>query len=991
MAALSAGAAAAAGPENLAQRAQVSASAEYSAEYAARFAVDGRVCDPDGCDDQRQTWCSPLRKEGDQATFTLEWPQPVTVAEVVYFGRTACIPQECLKDYEIYLDDDGTPAARGAFQAVHGPQRVPIPPRAAKKLRIRFLTSHGGPNPGAAEIAVYSEHPTDAQLPGTSSSPLKEDLQSGKLGFREMLVIKRRHLSTSHVYTYHAEGFQPGGGLYVYSPATGQLRELVNAGDGMILDCDLSYDGKEALFSWKKNGNPGEQINNLRTKHCTDVPERNYQVFRINIDGSGLKQLTDGRSNNLNPCWLPDGGIAFISDRKTAFAYCFVSTSPILHRMNRDGGEVKRLSSSYLMDFTPGVLEDGRIVYTRWEYVDRPACPIQSLWAIRPDGTGLSGFYGNRVLDPGTLMQVRPIPGTGKVLCLLTAHNGDPRGAIGILDVARGGNAQEAIQNLTPEIDIGRVDRATGGALAGNRLVNVGPYETPYPVDARHYLVSKAGAIQLRAFDGTVRPATILPKAGNGLGYYSPIPVQPRTRPPVLPSLPPSADPSPWATVFMSDVYNGLEPAVKRGEVKQVAVVEEIAKESFAPLIHDGVPGARGYAANTAFGYQFPLVSCGATYAPKKIWGYADVAADGSAHFQVPAGLPVYFLALDAEGRAVQRMRTFTHFQPGEVQSCVGCHADRNYVAAGSAVGRALAARLDPGHGLRPAQALQPPEWGAQAFSYREVVQPVLDRHCIECHDARDPQGGVDLGGDMTDFFNVSYDHLARKGTWGERSPGAHGIAASQEGRNPWTSWIASINGTEHNILQIAPRTWGSPASKLADLVLNGHPDQDGKARVQVPGADRRRIMAWIDLNVPYYPTSSSKDVQAMGCRRIFPVDLDATLGRVAAARCVSCHNKGVPRTFYIRVEKPELNSFLLAPLAKSAGGTERCGRPVFASTQDPDYQALLKTFEPVTAQMKKSPRDDMPGAVPTVGNAAQVFSNDWKPVLACEPNVKGR
>ena len=94
------------------------------------------------------------------------------------------------------------------------------------------------------------------------------------------------------------------------------------------------------------------------------------------------------------------------------------------------------------------------------------------------------------------------------------------------------------------------------------------------------------------------------------------------------------------------------------------------------------MPFAKGYAANTAFGYQFPLVSCGATYAPKKVWGFADVAADGSACFRVPAEVPIYFLALDAEGRAVQRMRTFTHLMPGEVQGCVGCHADRNYALA---------------------------------------------------------------------------------------------------------------------------------------------------------------------------------------------------------------------------------------------------------------------------------------------------------------------
>ena len=118
--------------------------------------------------------------------------------------------------------------------------------------------------------------------------------------------------------------------------------------------------------------------------------------------------------------------------------------------------------------------------------------------------------------------------------------------------------------------------------------------------------------------------------------------------------------------------------------------------------------------------------------------------------------------------------------------------------------------------------------------------------------------------------------------------------------------------------------------------------------------------MAWIDLNVPYYPTSSSDNLEAMGCRREFPVDLDATLRQVAATRCTGCHDKGVPRSFYIRIEKPELNSFLLAPLAKSAGGTERCGKAVFATTSDPDYQALLKTFTPLRERLRASPRDDM-------------------------------
>ena len=192
--------------------------------------------------------------------------------------------------------------------------------------------------------------------------------------------------------------------------------------------------------------------------------------------GRQLTQLTDHDSNNLNACWLPDDSIGFLSDRKPAFAYCWTSSTPILYRCDRDGSNVRRLSANYLNDFTPAVMEDGRIIYSRWEYVDRPAIPIQGLWSINPDGTGLAGFFGNRVLSPATFMESHEIPGTGKVLCVLTSHNGPCRGAIGVVDPALGANAQQAIGNLTPEVDIGLVDRGDGNHIRG-------PYESPFPID----------------------------------------------------------------------------------------------------------------------------------------------------------------------------------------------------------------------------------------------------------------------------------------------------------------------------------------------------------------------------------------------------------------------------------------------------------------------------------------------------------------------------
>jgi hypothetical protein len=294
---------------------------------------------------------------------------------------------------------------------------------------------------------------------------------------------------------------------------------------------------------------------------------------------------------------------------------------------------------------------------------------------------------------------------------------------------------------------------------------------------------------------------------------------------------------------------------------------------------------------------------------------------------------------------------------PGEVQGCVGCHADRNNATPHSTRTSVM----------RPVvQTLKKPAWGVKGFSYQEVVQGVFDRNCIECHNEREQPGNVDLTGDMTDFFNVSYDILCRTGTQAERNWINHGSPSGPEydktrGMSPYTEWIWTINGAGHNVLEIEPRRWGSPASLVADIIRTGHPDQDGKPRVNVPDEDRRRVYLWLDLNVPYYGTSSSNHKAHLGSRRMMPLTLEATLEDVASRRCASCHDQGIPQKFYTRVENPEHNSFLLAPLASKAGGTQRCSKPVFLTTEDPDYQRILKTFDPIHALLKARPRADMP------------------------------
>lgn len=939
-----------ASPENLALKAAVTASSEFDAGYRAARVADGLVPLVDSGEDRDQAWAVDGATHQDGAELTFEWAEPVAVAELVYYGRTAWGIHECWRDYAVHVDGSAEPVVRGQLGLMHGPQRIALPARTElRKLRLVFTSSYGGPNPGASEIQVFGESPSEAALaafmsplrhmpwvdqvdpealrglierlaaeehaagehaaawlaqlgvPGEDQAALQREVLLS--GIDRVVAIRRHEIVASHVYTYHYEGFRPGGALCVVDLRSpdGDVTELVASPTGQILDCDLSYDGKTILFSWRQTEDSG------------------YHLWTIGVDGSGLTQITDGPWHDYNGCWLPDGGIAFLSTREAQFAYCWHAPVGVVHRMDANGANVRKLSANYLNDFTPYVLHDGRILFTRWEYVDRPAIPIQSLWTMGPDGAGLAGYFGNRVLSPGTFMEARPIPGSTKIICTMTGHNGPTRGAIGIVDRERGMNAQAAIENITPDVPVPRVNEGNGNT-DGTK-----PYSCPVPLDGERFLLSAQGPVLVRTYSGDCQSLALNPP-GQGMQWFSAQPIRERSRPPVVASAPTEEED---AVIYLQDVYRGLEPAVKRGEVKRIRIVREMQKTvRINPELR-------------AFGFQFPVISCGATYAGKDVLGEVPVEEDGSACFLVPAGVPVYFMALDAQGRAVQRMRSFTHFMPGERQSCIGCHEPR--------LGTSTPVRGTALNG--PPRNLDPPEWGSGGFGYAKVVQPVLDQYCIGCHNRSHPPKGLDLTGDLTDYFNVSYENLAREPQGPEGSP--------------YVSWIPTYNGEEQNILKIDPKSWGSPRSRLADIILTGHPDESGLKRFDMDEASRRRILAWIDLNVPYYSSSETAHPERQGCRRMLPDDLEAVLEDVATRRCASCHDQGIPRKEWTRVTNPELNSFLAAPLARKAGGAGKCGEEVFASREDPDYRALLDTFQPIETLLARVPRMDMPGAQP--------------------------
>ena len=178
-------------------------------------------------------------------------------------------------------------------------------------------------------------------------------------------------------------------------------------------------------------------------------------------------------------------------------------------------------------------------------------------------------------------------------------------------------------------------------------------------------------------------------------------------------------------------------------------------------------------------------------------------------------------------------------------------------------------------------------------------------------------------------------------------------------------NWSMVISQYE-KILEITPNFWGSPKSMLAEIIISGHRDAAGKAKVELSAGERQRILTWIDLNVPYYGSSVTNNPRLRGGRQLSVRDLRNVLGEVARRRCASCHKGGrLPRGNRLRFTNPRNNAFLLAPLAKSAGGTGKCGQAVFKGTGDPDYRKILKVFEPLGETLRKTPRIDMPGAKP--------------------------
>lgn len=725
------------------------------------------------------------------------------------------------------------------------------------------------------------------------ASALRDELLRQRIDCDAMLLAKRKPYTSEQPFmdAHHLVN-PPGGGIYRLSPPRpdGELMPVVDAlGEGVYRDIHLHWSGTRFLFAF---GNGSDKWDG----------KQSYHIYEVNVDGSGLRQLTSDRHNDCEPFYLPHGQIGFTSDRSEHFVMCGGNRhAPTLFVMNADGSDVRQLSYNVFNDFNPTVLEDGRILYSRWEYNERSVTSLHNPFTMNPDGTMVSPYYGNATIRPNVVMFPRPVPGSDQIMALFTAHHGQTHGPIGLIDITRGLDGNEPLTVLTPGIPI------TGEKALDSRR---GWFSDPQPLSETSYLC---------AFTPTVVPwhpwtwALYVGDAHGNIGLVyrdpdiscmEPVPIVSRAAPHPRPPAPEdtgSLDAE--AEMLLLDVYDGLD-GVPRGTARSLRVVEDVPRKGVTT----------GGVVKTAGTLIFTI---------KRIFGTVPIEPDGSARFTVPANRNVYFEVLDADGLEIQRMRSVVCLKPREVRTCIGCHESRLTSPANRP---AVAATRAP-------SAYHPPPWGHKIISYLRDVQPVINKHCVRCHTHDRARNRVILTDDLTDRFSLGYQELLGHIT----------VAISDRWDHP------------DDVHPRPPYTYGSKVSPLTKMLRAGHHG------VKLSDEEFRRITAWIDANGVYYDTYRTYHWPN---RRIFSGAQGKTLRAVYERRCKGCHGQGdgAGSTWWLTLNRrdPKLSRALMAPLAQSAGGWERCDGAVLASKEDSDYRAMLAALTSLHDELKRHPRADL-------------------------------
>ena len=609
----------------------------------------------------------------------------------------------------------------------------------------------------------------------------------------------------------------------------GRLKGQELAGGG-FLSPELSFDGKTILFAWT-------QAKWDEKKWRVWTPETTYHVFKVNADGSNLVQLTDGAWNDFDPCWLPNGRIMFISERRGGYGRCHGRSVPnyTLHSMLDDGSDIVLLSPHETNEWQPSVDNNGMVVYTRWDYVDRGFNQAHHAWLTTPDGRDPRALNGNNHVSQSTApdmeMDIRSVPGSPLYVAVAAAHHGEARGSLILIDPRLpDDNHMSQIKRLTPD----QLFPETEFWL----VLPSGSYATPWPLSETYHLCvyEREANNQYAPIDEAARNygIVLLDAFGNKELLYrnpeisclSPIPFRPRPLPPVMPhgtliGLPSSASgvktagaaPAELprtAKVGCMNVYDSRYPFPPGTKITHLRIWQVMPK-------------------TTPYDNR-PRMGMGSQKGAKACLGTVPVEADGSAYWEQPVGVPILFHALDANGMAVQGMRSATYVKPGEVLVCNGCHDQRTTAPMRNSSPKAMS---------RAPSRITPDMDGSNPFNYPRLVQPILDSKCVSCHTESRAKGG-------------KAPDLSR----GENNKNQDLFYTSFNSLKPFCFFYDDAGFTQASTI---PGHFGARESKLYKLLSEGH------HKVKLMPEEMRRLTLWLDSNCLFYGHEDNIKAQSDG------------------------------------------------------------------------------------------------------------------------------
>ena len=590
---------------------------------------------------------------------------------------------------------------------------------------------------------------------------------------------------------------QEGNLTSIYRPPGGKL----------VSEMDLHFDAEKIMFSMPDD-------------------RKLWQVFEVGIDGTNLRQVSPKDQpdvHNFDSCYLPNGKIAFISTAPFQGVPCNASVNVgMMYLMDNNGGNVRQICFEQDHNFCPTVMNDGRILYLRWEYTDIPHVWARFLFTMNPDGTTQKEYYGSGGYWPNAIFYARPIPNhPTKVVGIVTGHHVGRVGELFILDPPLGRTATEGVVQRIP-----RHGRKVKPLIQDKLAMDCWPkFLHPWPLSEKYFLVSCKprpndlwGIYLVDIFDNI-----LLLKEIEGSALLEPIPIQKIKKPQVIPD---KVDLSRKdAIVYLENIYKG--PGLKGvplGAVKKLRLFTyHFAYHKVAGINH--------------------RVGTDGPWEPKRVLGTVPVEKDGSAMFRIPANTPISIQPLDAEGKALQLMRSWMTAMPGEVVSCIGCHQKQN---AGPPNLRTIASRSKPSE-------IEPWYGPERGFSFKREVQPVLDKYCISCHNGSKPdddQKIPDLRGDQG--MLIAYKNGVPKARFIRGVPREELVKVFGGVFEP--SYVtlrsfARVGGLESDLRLLAPGEFSANTTELLQMLKKGH------YGVHLDAEAWRRITTWIDLNAPCHGT----------------------------------------------------------------------------------------------------------------------------------------